>query len=87
MTAFHSSTLSGVGAPETPAGGSVWSRLKSRIKRRLLGVDIVDLGCRESGEDEGGGRRSLDFGDFEIFLQPSFRSTNLLKIPRINRLW
>jgi hypothetical protein len=28
------------GAPEIPVGGSLWSRLKSRIRRRLAGVLI-----------------------------------------------
>lgn len=41
--AFHSKILLSVGAPETPAGGSSWSFLKSRMRRRRAGVDIVWL--------------------------------------------
>lgn len=40
ITAFQSIILLSVGAPLTPTGGSSWSRLKSRIRRRLAGVDI-----------------------------------------------
>jgi len=41
MTAFHVMTLSLTGEAETPAGGSVCMRLKSRIKRRRAAVDIL----------------------------------------------
>lgn len=41
MTQFQTMTLSGHGAPETPSGASLWSLLKSRIKRRLAGVDMA----------------------------------------------
>jgi hypothetical protein len=39
MTAFHSMILSGHGLPEMPPGGSLDSRLKSRIRRLLQLVD------------------------------------------------
>lgn len=39
MTAFHSMMLSGHGLPEMPSGGSVESRLKSRMRRRRQLVD------------------------------------------------
>ena len=39
ITAFHTIMLSGHGLPETPLGGSLDSRLKSRISRRLQFVD------------------------------------------------
>lgn len=35
--------LLSIGAPVTPDGGSFCSLLKSRIKRRLAGVDIIAL--------------------------------------------
>lgn len=41
MTAFHSMMLSGHGDPDIPLGGSVESRLKSRINRLLQLVDYV----------------------------------------------
>ena len=41
MTAFHCRILFSVGAPDTPAGGSSCSRLKSRISRRLAAVAIA----------------------------------------------
>ena len=39
MTAFHIMMLSASGLPEMPIGGSDARRLKSRIRRRLAGVD------------------------------------------------
>ena len=39
MTAFHSMILSGHGLPEMPPGGSLDSRLKSRMRRLLQLVD------------------------------------------------
>jgi hypothetical protein len=39
MTAFHNMMLSGHGLPEMPPGGSLESRLKSRIRRLLQLVD------------------------------------------------
>ena len=39
MTAFHNMMLSGHGLPEMPPGGSLESRLKSRIRRLLQFVD------------------------------------------------
>jgi hypothetical protein len=39
MTAFHNMMLSGHGLPEIPPGGSLESRLKSRIRRLLQLVD------------------------------------------------
>lgn len=39
ITAFQSMILSGHGLPEIPPGGSVESRLKSRIRRRRQLVD------------------------------------------------
>lgn len=39
ITAFQSIILSGHGLPEMPPGGSVESRLKSRMRRRLQLVD------------------------------------------------
>ena len=39
ITAFQSIMLSGHGLPETPPGGSVERRLKSRISRRRQLVD------------------------------------------------
>jgi hypothetical protein len=41
MTAFQSMMLSGHGLPEIPPGGSVESRLKSRMSRRRQLVDYV----------------------------------------------
>lgn len=41
MTAFHSMILSGHGLPEIPPGGSVESRLKSRMRRLRQFVDCV----------------------------------------------
>ena len=41
ITAFHKSILLSVGAPETPAGGSSWSLLKSLINRLLADVDMI----------------------------------------------
>jgi hypothetical protein len=43
MTAFQSMMLLSVGAPLTPTGGSSCSLLKSRMRRRLAGVDIFFL--------------------------------------------
>lgn len=37
----HARMLLSIGAPVTPDGGSFWSRRKSRINRRLAGVDIL----------------------------------------------
>jgi len=42
ITAFHNMILSGHGLPDMPPGGSVESRLKSRISRRLQLVDFED---------------------------------------------
>jgi len=42
MTAFQSIMLSGHGDPEMPLGGSVERRLKSRIRRLLQFVDIIN---------------------------------------------
>jgi hypothetical protein len=39
MTAFHIMMLSALGEPLIPIGGSVESRLKSRIRRRFAAVD------------------------------------------------
>ena len=39
MTAFHIMILSEFGEPLIPTGGSLASRLKSRIRRRLAAVD------------------------------------------------
>jgi hypothetical protein len=39
MTAFHIMILSEFGDPLIPTGGSLASRLKSRIRRRLAAVD------------------------------------------------
>ena len=39
MTAFHIMILSELGDPLIPTGGSLASRLKSRIRRRLAAVD------------------------------------------------
>ena len=39
MTAFHNMMLSGHGLPDMPPGGSLESRLKSRIRRLLQLVD------------------------------------------------
>lgn len=36
-------TLSAIGLALTPAGGSVCMRLKSRIRRRLAAVDILEV--------------------------------------------
>lgn len=44
MTAFHSMMLSGHGLPEIPPGGSLDSRLKSRIRRLLQFVDYEKTG-------------------------------------------
>jgi hypothetical protein len=45
MTAFHSMMLSGHGLPEMPPGGSLESRLKSRIRRLLQLVDYNQTSC------------------------------------------
>lgn len=39
ITAFHTMMLSGHGLPETPLGGSLDNRFKSRMRRRLQFVD------------------------------------------------
>ena len=44
--------LFSVGAPLTPAGGSSCSFLKSRMRRRLAGVDIVVKGEEEEDKEE-----------------------------------
>ena len=44
MMAFHSMILLLVGTALTPVGGSSWRRLKSRMRRRLAGVDMVPTG-------------------------------------------
>lgn len=54
MTACHDMILLSMGAPEMPSGGSLWRRLKSRIKRRRAGVDMVLPG---RGGSQGKGRR------------------------------
>lgn len=41
MTAFQIMILSAFGAPEIPAGGSAWSRLKSLTRRLLAAVDCA----------------------------------------------
>ena len=41
MTAFHNMMLFSPGAPETPAGGSSCSLLKSLISRLLAAVDMM----------------------------------------------
>lgn len=41
ITAFHNMMLSGHGLPEIPPGGSEESRLKSRMSRRLQGLDYM----------------------------------------------
>lgn len=51
MTAFHSSILSGHGAPDTPLGGSLESALKSRIKRRRAVSDCTEQ--RQSDSQAG----------------------------------
>jgi hypothetical protein len=43
MTAFQVMTLSAIGEADTPAGGSVCMRLKSRIRRRRAAVDILKV--------------------------------------------
>ncbi|EMS46191.1 hypothetical protein TRIUR3_21672 [Triticum urartu] len=48
MTAFQSMMLLSCGAPLIPAGGSCCSRLKSRIRRFLDGVDISAAGADSS---------------------------------------
>ena len=50
MTAFHSSRLSGHGAPLTPAGGSADRRLKSRTRRLRAGVDWASGQLSYSGQ-------------------------------------
>lgn len=59
MTAFHSMILSGHGLPEMPPGGSLDSRLKSRIRRLLQLVD-----CKRTGHQhrlhEGMGQNETD---------------------------
>jgi len=42
ITAFQVITLSGTGEADTPAGGSVCMRLKSRMSRRRAAVDMMD---------------------------------------------
>jgi hypothetical protein len=44
MTAFHIMMLSALGDPLIPTGGSVDSRRKSRIRRRLAAVDWASAG-------------------------------------------
>lgn len=39
---YHVITLSAIGEADTPAGGSVCMRLKSRIRRLLAAVDMLD---------------------------------------------
>ena len=39
--AYQVMTLSAIGEAETPAGGSVCMRLKSRIRRLLAAVDML----------------------------------------------
>jgi hypothetical protein len=38
---YHVITLSAIGEADTPAGGSVCMRLKSRIRRLLAAVDML----------------------------------------------
>lgn len=47
ITAFHTIMLSGHGLPETPLGGSLERRLKSRIRRLLQFVDIGSVSVAE----------------------------------------
>jgi hypothetical protein len=52
MTAFHIMILSEFGDPLIPTGGSLASRLKSRMRRRLAAVDYGVSGSR-GGEGVG----------------------------------
>jgi hypothetical protein len=56
MTAFHNMMLSGHGLPEMPPGGSLESRLKSRIRRLLQLVDYIE---RVSGKSTGDKQNEL----------------------------
>ena len=52
MTAFHIMMLSALGDPLIPTGGSLASRLKSRMRRRLAAVDCgvsSRVGMRQGG--------------------------------------
>lgn len=51
ITAFHFIILLSIGAPLTPWGGSVWSLLKSLIKRLLAGVDMFIWGGPNKFDD------------------------------------
>ena len=57
MTAFHNMMLSGHGLPEMPPGGSLESRLKSRIRRLLQLVDYNQTSCKRKihGRDKQNG--------------------------------
>jgi hypothetical protein len=50
MTAFHIMILSELGDPLIPTGGSLASRLKSRIRRRLAAVDYGSASRAVVGE-------------------------------------
>jgi hypothetical protein len=41
VLSYHVITLSAIGEADTPAGGSVCMRLKSRIRRLLAAVDML----------------------------------------------
>jgi hypothetical protein len=58
MTAFHNMMLSGHGLPEMPPGGSLESRLKSRIRRLLQLVDYNQT-RREQKIQERDGQNEL----------------------------
>jgi hypothetical protein len=47
--AYQVMTLSAIGEAETPAGGSVCMRLKSRIRRLLAAVDMLRGSVRVVG--------------------------------------
>jgi hypothetical protein len=44
VLSYHVMTLSAIGEADTPAGGSVCMRLKSRIKRLRAAVDMLGSG-------------------------------------------
>lgn len=50
ITAFQTIILSALGAPLIPAGGSAWSRLKSRMRRRREVVDCRAKRGRQAGK-------------------------------------
>ena len=57
MTAFQSMMLSGHGLPEIPPGGSLDSRLKSRIRRLL---QLVDYNGMSIDIQEGMGQKQTE---------------------------